>query len=76
MYILNITKAIKTMSINEIKDFIFENYFEWIGFSKKNSYRSKKSLNKKDLLLLVNKLIKNMPDPRNAKEPHKSFIIK
>ena len=27
MYILNITKAIKKMSINKIRDFIFENYF-------------------------------------------------
>ena len=35
-----------------------------------------KSLNKKNLLLLTNKLIKNIPDPCNAKEYYKSFIIK
>ena len=65
------------MSISEIKDFIFENYFKQIGFSKKeNSYSSKKSLNKKGLLLLINKLIKNVPDPRNAKEHYQLFIIK
>ena len=65
------------MSISEIKDFIFENYFKQIGFSKKeNSYSSKKSLNKKGLLLLINKLIKNVPDPRNAKEHYQFFIIK
>ena len=26
MYILNIARAIKTMSVNEIRDFIFEKY--------------------------------------------------
>ena len=35
-----------------------------------------KCLNKKDLLFLGNKLIKNIPDPRNAKEHYKSFILK
>ena len=46
MYILNNAKAIKTTSINEVKDFIFENYFKRIGFSKKVSYISMKHLNK------------------------------
>ena len=32
--IVNFAKAIKKMSINKIKDFIFENYYEEIGFSK------------------------------------------
>ena len=64
------------MSINEIKDFIFENYYKRIGFSKKISYNSVKCLNKKDLLLLPNKLMKNMPDPCNAKEHSQSFTIK
>ena len=59
MHIQNITKAIKTMSINKIIDFIFENYYKQIRFSKKISYNSIKRLNKKDLLLLTNKLIKN-----------------
>ena len=35
MYILNIPKAIKKMSINEIKDFLFENYYKRIRFLKK-----------------------------------------
>ena len=35
-----------------------------------------KSSNKKDLLLISNKLIKIIPDPRDAKEHYKSFIIK
>ena len=32
--ILNIAKAIKKISINEIKDVIFENYYKTIVFSK------------------------------------------
>ena len=47
MYILNITKPIKKMSINEIEDFIFVNYYKRMGFSKENSYYSMKRLKKK-----------------------------
>ena len=36
MYILNI--RIKKMSVNEIRDFIFENYYKQLKFSKENSY--------------------------------------
>ena len=46
MYILNIGKAKKKMSINEIKYFIFENYYKRIGFSKESSC-SMKRLKKK-----------------------------
>ena len=35
-----------------------------------------KHLNKKSVLLLPNKLMKNISDPRNAKEHYQSFIIK
>ena len=77
MYILNIAEAIKTMSINEIKDFIFENYYKRIGFSKESSYCSMKRLKrKKDLLLLANKLIEKILDPCDAKEHYQSFIEK
>ena len=64
------------MSINETEDFISENYYKWIGFSKETSYYLMKRLNKKDLLLLAEKLIKNIPDPPNAKEHYKPFTIK
>ena len=48
----------KKMSINEIKDFIFENYYKRVGFSKESSCYSMKHLKKKkDFLLLANKLI-------------------
>ena len=73
---LNIAKAIKKMSVNEVKDFIFENYYQRIGFSKVNRYYSMKLLKKKDLLLLAKKLIEKIPDPRNAEEHYQSFIRK
>ena len=50
------------MSANDSRDFIFENYYKRIGFSKKDSYHSLKRSNKKDLLLFANKLIEKVPD--------------
>ena len=44
-----------------------ETYYKRIGFSNESSYYSMKRL-KKGLLLLANKLIENIPHPRNAKE--------
>ena len=46
MYVLNIFSAIKKIKIKELKDFIFENYYEQIGFPKDNSYYSKKQQKK------------------------------
>ena len=40
MYILTIDKTIKKMTVKELKDFIFENYHEQMGFAKENSYYS------------------------------------
>ena len=57
MCILNIARAVKKMSANEIRDFAFENYYKRIGFSKENSFYSMKRLKKKYLLLLANNLI-------------------
>ena len=34
MYILNIISAVINMSVNELRDFVFENYFNRIGFVK------------------------------------------
>ena len=50
MYTLNIVRAIKKMTSNEIGDFIFENYFKRIGFSKENCYYSVKSLKKRFII--------------------------
>ena len=40
MYILGVIHVVKNMSINKIKDFMFENYYKQIGFSKESSYYS------------------------------------
>ena len=64
MYTLNVTKAIKDMLLNEIRDFIFENYYKRIGFFKENSYYSMKRLKK----MLAKKLIEKIPDTRNTKK--------
>ena len=37
MYTLNIIKALGKMYVNDIRDFIFENYYKRIGFSKENT---------------------------------------
>ena len=36
--IYNIAKAIKEVSVNEIRDFVFGNYYKRIGIFKENSY--------------------------------------
>ena len=64
------------MSSIDIRDFIFESYDKRFGFSKEISYYSMKRLKRKDLLLLANKLIEKVPDPRNAKEHHELFLRK
>ena len=47
MYILNIARAMKSaMSVNEIRELIFENYYK-SGFSKENRYYSMKHLKKR-----------------------------
>ena len=76
MFTLNIAKAKKKMFINEIRDFIFENYYTLIRFSKENSCNSMKCLKKKELLSLANKFVEKILDPRNAKELYPSFLRK
>ena len=64
------------MTVNEIRDFIFQNYYKRTGFSQENSYYSIKRLKKKYSLFLKNKLIEKILDPYNAKEHYQSFIKK
>ena len=64
------------MSVNDIIDFTFENYYKRIWFYKEDSYYSMKLLKRKDLLLLANKRIEKTPDPRNAKEHYESLLKK
>ena len=47
MYILNIVSAIRKMSVNKIRNSIFENYHKRIGFFEENSHYLVKSLKKK-----------------------------
>ena len=56
------------MSINEIKNFMFENYYKTFQLLFNKTFEKK--------IFLGKKLIKNVPDPRNAKEHYQSFIIK
>ena len=42
MYILNISSTIKKMTVDKLREFIFENYCKLIGFSKEKSYYSMK----------------------------------
>ena len=46
MYVLNITKDIKMVSVNKIRDFTLENYYKQISFSKESSYYSIKCFKK------------------------------
>ena len=63
------------MTIKEIKDFLFENYYKWVVFSNENEIIHWNVL-KKDLLVLANKLIEKIPDPCNIKEHYQLFIRK
>ena len=57
---MNIVNAIEKMSIKELKNFIFENYYKdykELLFPKENSYYPMKYPKKKDLLLLPTKSI-------------------
>ena len=62
------------MSINEIKDFIFENYYKRIGFSQENSYYSMKRLEK--IIVACEQINRKIRGPCNAKKHYQSFIRK
>ena len=51
MYIINITRPIKTMSLKEIKDFIFENFYKRIGFFLKKWLLFNETLEKKRFIV-------------------------
>ena len=60
--------------MKEVKNFILENYYERIRFTKENNYYSMKRQKKKDLLLFASKLIEKIRDASNAKEYYQSFL--
>ena len=47
----------KKMAVKELQDFLFENYYRRIGFTKENNYYSVKHLKKKILKKLRNDLM-------------------
>ena len=75
MYILNIIRAIKKMSVNETREFFFGNFYKRIEISKKNSYYSMKSLKKRFIVVCKN-INRKIADSCNAKEHYQSFIRK
>ena len=58
------------MSDNELRCFIFEKYYKWIGYVIERNYHLVKCFFKKDLLLLPTKLIE-IPDSCNVKKHYK-----
>ena len=47
MYTLNISSAVKKMTVNQLRDFIFENYYKQIRFVEESSYYLMKRLGKR-----------------------------
>ena len=67
--IINVASAIKRISVNEIRDFVFENYYKQIRFSKKTVIIQWKICNRcKDILLFVYKLKEKLSGPCKTKE--------
>ena len=64
------------MTVIELKEFIFGNYYKRIRFSKENSYYSLKHQKKKDLTLFAIKSTEKIHDPCNAKKHCQPFIRK
>ena len=75
MYILNIARAIKKMSVNEIRDFIFKNYYKELDFLKKTVIIQWNTW-KKWFISACKQIKRKIPDPRNVKERYQSFIRK
>ena len=64
------------MSVNDIRDFAFENYYKQVGFSKESSYYSMKCLKRKYpslKLLLAKKLKEKVHDPLMLKNTMNHF---
>ena len=67
--IINVASAIKRISVNEIRDFVFENYYKQIRFSKKTVIIQWNISNRcKYILLFVYKLKEKISGPCKTKE--------
>ena len=74
MYILNIAKAITKMSTMKSKTFSLKTIIKKLDVLKKTVITQWNAW-KKDLLLLANKLIEKVPDPRKVKKHYQYSII-
>ena len=75
MYILNIARTIKKMSVNKIRDFIFKNYYKELDFLKKTVIIQWNAW-KKWFIYACKQIKRKIADPRNVKEHYQSFIRK
>ena len=75
MHKLTAASTIKKTKIKELRDFIYENYYIQIGFTKENSCYSVKYQNK-ELLLFATKLIEKVPDPSKTKGKKTKNLVK
>ena len=73
MHILNIASAIKKMTVHELRNFIFENYYKRNGFVKESSYYSIKRL-KKRFAIACDQIDRKVVDPTNAEEYYNSYL--
>ena len=71
VYMLNIAKAIKKRSFNEVRDFIFQNFLS----KSENSYCSMKHV-KKRFIVTCKQINRKVPDPHNGEEHYQPFIRK
>ena len=62
------------MTMKELKNFIYENYYRQVWFPKENSHYSIKYQRKKDLLWLAIKLTVKIPDATNTKLNYQSYV--
>ena len=74
MYMLNIAKAITKMSTKKSKTFSLKTIIKKLDVLKKTVITQWNAW-KKDLLLLANKLIEKVPDPRKVKKHYQYSII-
>ena len=73
MHILNIASAIKKMTVHELRNFIFENYYKRTGFVKESSYYSIKRL-KKRFAIACDQIDRKVVDPSNVEEYYNSYL--
>ena len=63
------------MAANELRNFIFENYYKRIGFIKQITYYSKQRLRKR-FDIACTEINRKRADPNNVKEYYYSYLKK